>query len=67
METGKRLSTVRIRSFKGIKDWEIDLKPGVYLIKGINGEGFNQGKDIEEHFLDNKVKYKTGRDEVDGY
>ena len=34
-----RLSKVRIKNFKGIKDWEIDLKPGFNLIKGTNGKG----------------------------
>ena len=34
-----RLSKVRISNFKGIKDWEIDLKPGFNLIKGTNGKG----------------------------
>ena len=34
-----RLSKVRINNFKGIKDWEIDLKPGFNLIKGTNGKG----------------------------
>ena len=34
-----RLQKVRINNFKGIKDWEIDLKPGFNLIKGTNGKG----------------------------
>lgn len=34
-----RLSKVRIKNFKGIKDWEIELKPGFNLIKGMNGKG----------------------------
>lgn len=34
-----RLSKVRIKNFKGIKDWEIALKPGFNLIKGTNGKG----------------------------
>ena len=34
-----RLSKVRINNFKGIKDWEIDLKPGFNLVKGTNGKG----------------------------
>lgn len=34
-----RLSKVRITNFKGITDWEIDLKPGFNLIKGTNGKG----------------------------
>ena len=34
-----RLSKVKIKNYKGIKDWEIDLKPGFNLIKGMNGKG----------------------------
>lgn len=34
-----RLSKVRISNFKGIKNWEIELKPGFNLIKGTNGKG----------------------------
>ena len=34
-----RLSKVKISNFKGIKDWEIELKPGFNLIKGTNGKG----------------------------
>lgn len=62
-----RLSKVQISHFKEIKDWEIDLKPGFNLIKRTNGEGLNQRISLKNTFLDNRVKYKTGRDKADGY
>ena len=34
-----QLQTVRIKNFRGIEDWEIELKPGFNLIKGENGKG----------------------------
>ena len=34
-----RLSKIKIKNYKAIKDWEIDLKPGFNLIKGMNGRG----------------------------
>lgn len=33
------LKNVKIRNFRGIQDWTIELKPGFNLIKGINGKG----------------------------
>lgn len=33
------LKNVKIKNFKGIKDWDIELKPGFNLIKGENGKG----------------------------
>ena len=62
-----RLSKVQISRFKEIKDWEIDLKPGFNLINRTNGEGLNQEKLLKNAILDNRVKYKTGRDKADGY
>lgn len=34
-----QLQTVRIKNFRGIEDWEIELKPSFNLIKGENGKG----------------------------
>lgn len=34
-----QLKTVKIKNFRGIEDWEIELKPGFNLIKGENGKG----------------------------
>lgn len=62
-----RLSKVQISHFKEIKDWEIDLKPGFNLINRTNGEGLNQEKLLKNAILDNRVKYKTGRDKADGH
>ena len=62
-----RLSKVRIGNSKVIKDWEIDLNPGVDSVKVTNGEGSNPKEVIEGNFLDNRVKYIIDRDKADGY